>query len=95
MTKKQAIIAEYEKRSIVESEVNKTKLSEFFDIPHSTLRTILRSKDAIAKAAACEDHKTKSRRRVPKSTNVKQVNECVLAWFRQLLAQKRYQLKST
>ena len=66
LKKKKEIIQEYERRSLVQK-VNKTKLAEFFLIPHSTLLTILKRKETIQAACqSAEQNKTKLR----KQTNI-------------------------
>ena len=84
---KKDIIEEYERRSIQDPKVNKRKIAEFFEVSHSTLLTILKSKESI-KEAIKSTNLQKARRRLPYKTTTTQVNECVLAWFQQLLAQK-------
>ena len=84
---KKDIIEEYERRSIQEPKVNKRKIAEFFEVSHSTLLTILKSKDSIKEAIKSTNlQKSKPRKRLPYKTTTTQINECVLAWFQQLLA---------
>ena len=78
------MIDEYDKRLKSGGKVDKTKLAEFFNVPRTTLNTVLKNRDNILERTEAG---TSFGFRI-KDAKYQEVNDCVLTWFKQLLGQK-------